>query len=160
MKIKQLLDEDFVNYKKASMFIGTSVCDWKCCIEQGLGKSICQNSALVNSETVDVPADRIFRRYIDNPISQAVVIGGLEPMKQFSEVLELIDTFRNNGCNDDFVIYTGYYPTEITLEIEKLKKYSNIIMKYGRYIPNNERHFDEILGIYLISDNQYGERIS
>ena len=43
MIIKQLVDEDFVNYKKPSMFIGFPTCDWKCereCGHQGL----CQNS--------------------------------------------------------------------------------------------------------------------
>lgn len=159
MKIKQLLDEDFVNYKKASMFIGTSICNWKCCTEQGLNKSICQNSLLANSETVDISTDVIFRRYIENPISTAVVIGGLEPILQIDEVLELIHTFRVNDCSDEFVIYTGYDYSEIPDEIEKLKKYDNIIMKFGRYIPGEERHFDDILGIYLASSNQYGERI-
>ena len=159
MKIKQLLDEDFVNYKKASMFIGTSVCDWKCCTEQGLDISICQNSSLANSETIDVPAEVIYRRYIENPITTAVVIGGLEPILQFSEVLELIYTFRNNGCFDDIVIYTGYYPSEIPNEIEELERCENIIMKYGRYTPGEEKHFDETLGVYLASKNQYAEKI-
>lgn len=160
MKIKGLQDEDFTNYRKASMFIGTSVCDWKCCNEQCLDKSICQNSSLANSKVIDISADEIFRRYIKNPITKAVVIGGLEPMLQFSEVLELIYTFRNNKCFDDFVIYTGYYLSEIKHEIEELKKYENIIIKYGRYIPNQEKHYDEVLGVYLASDNQYAERIS
>jgi len=36
----------------------------------------------------------------------------------------------------------------------------NIIIKYGRFIPDKEKHYDEVLGIYLASDNQYAERIS
>ncbi len=160
MKIKQLIDEDFTNYKKVSMFIGTSVCNWKCCKEQGLDISVCQNSELAKSKTIDVPAEDLYRRYIDNDISQAVVIGGLEPMLQFSEVLDLIYTFRNHECFDDIVIYTGYYPSELHQEIEKLKECGNIIVKFGRYVPNDEKHFDEMLGIYLASNNQYAERIS
>lgn len=160
MKIKGLQDEDFTNYKKASMFIGTSICDWKCCNEQSLDKNICQNSLLANSKTIDISTDDIYRRYINNPITQAVVVGGLEPMLQFSEVLDLIYVFRNNGCMDDFVIYTGYYPNEIKHEIEELKRCENIIIKYGRFIPNHEKHYDEVLEIYLASDNQYAERIS
>ena len=81
-------------------------------------------------------------------------------MLQFSEVLDLIYVFRNNGCMDDFVIYTGYYPNEIKHEIEELKRCENIIIKYGRFIPNHEKHYDEVLEIYLASDNQYAERIS
>ena len=30
MRIKFLVDEDFVNYKKPSMFIGFPSCTWKC----------------------------------------------------------------------------------------------------------------------------------
>lgn len=160
MKIKGLKDEDFVNYKKPSMFIGSCICNWKCCIEQNLDKSICQNSALANSKTLDVPDDEIFMRYINNPITNSIVIGGLEPMLQFEEVRNLIKTFRNNGCNDDFVLYTGYYRSEIANEIEILSsEFSNIIVKFGRYIPGQEKHKDKVLGIYLASDNQYAEKI-
>ena len=35
-----------------------------------------------------------------------------------------------------------------------------IIIKYGRFIPNQQKHYDEILGVYLASDNQYAEKIS
>ena len=160
MRIKGLQDEDFVNYKKPSMFIGTSMCDWKCCNEQYLDKSICQNSSLANSKTIDVSADEIYRRYINNPITKSVVIGGLEPILQFSEVLDLIYTFRNNGCFDDFVIYTGYYPSEITHEIEELERCENIIVKFGRFLYNDKPIFDDVLGVTLASSNQYAERIS
>ena len=160
MKIKGLQNEDFVNYKKPSIFIGTSLCDWKCCNEQCLDRSVCQNSSLVNSKTIDISTDEIFRRYINNPITKSIVIGGLEPMLQFSDVLELIKTFRNNDCNDDIVIYTGYYKEEIADKIALLSEYKNVVIKYGRYIPNQEKHYDEVLGVYLASDNQHAEKIS
>ena len=160
MKIKGLQDEDFVNYKTASMFIGTSLCDWKCCNELCLDKSICQNSALANSKVIDMSADEIFRRYINNPITKAIVIGGLEPMLQFDEVLELIKTVRDNNCNDDIVIYTGYYLDEIADKIRVLTEYKNIIIKFGRFVPNQKKHYDEVLGVYLASDNQYAQKIS
>lgn len=142
------------------MFIGTSKCDWKCCNEQCLDKIICQNSPLANSKTIDISADEIFRRYINNPITKSVVIGGLEPMLQFNEVLELIKQFRNSNCDDDIVIYTGYYKEEIADKIHVLSEYKNIVIKFGRYIPGQEKHYDEVLGVYLASDNQYAERIS
>lgn len=160
MKIKGLKDEDFVNYKKPSMFISTAICDWKCCIEQNLNISVCQNSELAKADTIDYPIEKIFDRYITNPITSAVVIGGLEPFLQFGDVFALIKHFRSNECNDDFVIYTGYYPYEIEREISQLKYFPNIIVKYGRFIPNGNEHFDEVLGINLISNNQYAERIS
>ena len=159
MRIKGLQDEDFVNYKKPSMFIGTSICDWKCCNEQCLDKSICQNSSLANSKTIDISADEIYRRYINNPITKAVVIGGLEPILQFSEILDLIYTFRNNGCFDNFVIYTGYYPSEIKHEIEELGRCKNIVVKFGRFLYNDKPIFDDVLGVTLASSNQYAKRI-
>ena len=44
--------------------------------------------------------------------------------------------------------------------LEELKKFPNVIIKFGRYVPNKESHYDEILGINLVSDNQYAEKIS
>lgn len=159
MKIRQLIDEDFVNYKKPSMFIGTSVCDWKCCNEQGLNKSVCQNSSLSEAQIINIPTDEIFRRYINNPITKAVVLGGLEPMLQFEDVYRLIWRFRNGECYDDFVIYTGYYKEEIMGQLLELSSLRNVLVKYGRFIPNQEKHYDDVLGVYLASHNQYAERI-
>lgn len=160
MRIKGLQDEDFVNYKKPSMFIGTMTCDWKCCNELCVDSSMCQNSLLANSEIIEVPTDEIFRRYSTNLITKAIVIGGLEPFLQFDEVYKLIEHFRNNECKDDFVIYTGYYENEIKEYIDRLLNFENIIIKFGRYIPGHKRHFDGVLGVYLASDNQFGKELS
>ena len=40
--------------------------------------------------------------------------------------------------------------------IEKLKDFGNIILKTGRYKPNCKSHYDDVLGINLVSDNQKG----
>ena len=160
MKIKGLQNEDFVNYKKPSIFIGTSLCDWKCCNEQCLDRSVCQNSSLANSKTIDISTDEIFRRYINNAITKSIVIGGLEPILQFQDIHDLISYFRCHGCNDVFVIYTGYYKDEILDAVNSLCKFSNIIIKFGRYVPNHKPHYDQILGVNLASDNQYAEVIS
>ena len=98
--------------------------------------------------------------YSQNPITEAVVFGGLEPLDQIDEVLEVIEYFRKMGDNSPFVIYTGYYPTEIENELNRLKTYCNIIVKFGRYIPNRPKRYDEVLGIDLVSDNQYAIKIS
>lgn len=160
MLIKQIIVEDFINYKLPSMFIITSVCDWKCCIEQNLDISICQNSSIVSQKTLDISPEKIYNIYVNNPITQAIVFGGLEPMLQFNEMIEVIDYFRKNNENSPFIIYTGYYPYEITKQLNSLKKYNNIIVKFGRYIPNRPTIFDNILGVNLISDNQFAEKIS
>lgn len=161
MRIKQLLHEDFVNYKKPSMFIGTSYCTGKCYKELGLPCTICQNEALQRIETLDISSARITAMYISNPITQAIVFGGLEPFDQFDELYNFIEELRTKReCNDDIVIYTGYYRREIEKQIMMLVNFPNIIVKFGRYIPNQESHFDEVLGINLASDNQYAEKIS
>lgn len=160
MKIKGLVDEDFVNFKLPCMFISIGTCNWKCCIETNIPVTVCQNSDLAKQKDIDIPIDEIFNRYISNPISEAIVIGGLEPMMQFEDVYDLIKYFRDKKVNDVFVIYTGYCPNEIQDKIENLKAFKNIICKFGRYVPNQEKHFDDVLGVNLVSDNQYGEVIS
>lgn len=161
MKLKQLIDEDFVNYKKPSMFIGTSECDWKCCKEQGLDISICQNSQLANSKTIDVPVEDLVHRYIDNPLTEAVVFGGLEPIKQQKDILDFIYLLRENNCYDDIVIYTGYNENEIGFVVEFFKSMAqkNLFIKFGRFVPDDTPHFDDVLGIELSSNNQYCKQI-
>ena len=158
MKIKSLIDEDFVNYKKPSMFISSCYCDWKCCTEAGMDVCICQNHDSFNTEIIDTPDTEIVERYINNPITKAIVIAGFEPFLQFDEVVDLIKEFRLK-TSDDIVIYTGYYRHEKENEINKLAGYKNIIVKFGRFIPNQEKHFDEILGVYLVNKEQYAERL-
>ena len=157
MVIKQLLDEDFVNYKKASMFIGFSRCSWKC--DKECGKQVCQNGTLASTKDIDVDVNIIIERYMNNPITKSIVCGGLEPFDSFGDLMELISQFRQI-TKDDIVIYTGYYKEEIKDYIEAISVFPNIIVKFGRFIPNQEKHYNDVLGIYLASDNQYAERIS
>lgn len=160
IKLKGIVAEDFSNYKFPSMFLITSMCDWKCCIEAKLDISVCQNSDLVNAETKEFNIENIIKSYLANDITKSIVIGGLEPFKQFDEIYSLIRCLRENSCEDDIVIYTGYYLEEIKEQVEKLKNFKNIIIKFGRFIPNNTTKYDEVLGVTLASDNQFGERIS
>ena len=156
MIIKQLVDEDFVNYKKPSMFIGFPKCSWKC--EKECGQKVCQNSALSQAQNIEIDAKTLMDRYLSNPITSAIVCGGLEPFDSWDDLQDLVTAFRCK-CNDEFVIYTGYNKDEIQNQIEWLKQFSNIIIKYGRYIPNNEPHYDKVLGVYLASPNQVAEKI-
>lgn len=160
MTVKDVVIEDFVNYKLPSMFIISSMCDWKCCKEQGLDISICQNADLALSKPRDVSDEILYDLYRTNDITKAVVIGGLEPLLQADEVLELIRTFRKHGETCDFVVYTGYYPEEITESfMTALREFSNIIIKFGRYIPDTKPIFDDILGVTLASENQFARKI-
>ena len=157
MIIKQLIDEDFSNYKKASMFIGFPKCTWKC--EKECGMRVCQNSTLSQSPDININVNDLVKRYLSNPLTNAIVCGGLEPFDSVTDLRLLIEGIREQ-TNDDVVIYTGYKKNEIMKHITWLIEFKNIIIKYGRFIPNQQKHYDEILGVYLASDNQYAEKIS
>lgn len=159
MRCKLIKDEDFNHYKKPSMVIAAVQCNGKCCKEANIDESICINTHLKEEETKNVSDTFIVDKYLSNSISSALVIAGLEPFEQFREVYDLVSTFRTR-CNDDIVIYTGYYEDEIDYEIKQLEKFKNIYIKFGRYIPNRDKKYDEVLGIKLVSDNQYGKKIS
>lgn len=161
MKVKTVIDEDFSNYKEPAMFIGTISCSGKCCVEAGLPLSICQNDGWRDSATIEIPTKELIERYLKEPLTEAIVFGGLEPFEQFEDVYDFIRTLRNDyKCSDDVVIYTGYNHDEIADEIECLKEYPNIVVKFGRYLPARPSRDDEVLGVTLASDNQYAERIS
>ena len=157
MKIKGLIDEDYVNYKLCSMFIVFPYCTWKC--EKECGKNICQNSSLAKQPIIEISTEALVRRFRENPLSEAIVCGGLEPFDSFSELVEMIDKLREND-NSTVVIYTGYNKDEIAEKIDALKKFENVIVKFGRFIPCAKHRFDDVLGVELASDNQFAERIS
>ncbi|MCX4355811.1 MAG: 4Fe-4S cluster-binding domain-containing protein [Oscillospiraceae bacterium] len=156
MLVKTIIDEDFSNYKEPSMFIGTCYCDFKCCKEAGVPETVCQNSELVKRGNIEISAEEVYQRYADNPITSAIVLGGLEPMDQFDDVFDLIECFRDHGCEDTFVIYTGYEAGEINMKLSKLCMLGNITMKFGRYVPHGTPVYDYVLGVTLASDNQKG----
>lgn len=159
MRIKGIADEDFVNYKVPSMFISTATCSFKC--DREYGKPICQNCELAKLDDIITNDDYLIRRYLNNKISKAIVFGGLEPFDQWEELFRFIQKLRMQyGCVDPVVIYTGYNREEIDGEIRFLMTMPNIIVKYGRYIPDQEPHLDPVLGVKLASDNQRAEQIS
>lgn len=164
MRVKGIIDEDFVNYKKPSMFISTSKCDFKC--DKEAGCQVCQNSDLANSPTIEIDDDEIIQRFNSNPITEAIVFGGLEPL--YGSGLNHVGDFHhfsycilelNKGT--DIVVYTGYYPSEIHYSdfqfwysmTNAIK--GNLIFKFGRFIPDRPHRFDEVLGVELASDNQF-----
>lgn len=161
MRVKTIKTEWFQDYKKPSMFIGTISCGGKCCIENGLPLSVCQNDGWRGSAPINIQDNLIADMYLKDHITQAIIFGGLEPMEQFDELMELIKALRADfNCHDDIVIYTGYNRDEIEKQVVQLQKFDNIIVKFGRYIPKRTSRFDEVLGVTLASDNQYAERIS
>lgn len=158
INIKGIIDEDFINYKKPSMVIEFPYCSFKC--DKECGMQVCQNSALATSNNITVDLGSIVQRYINNDITQAIVFQGLEPFDSIQDMLYLIRVFRQY-TQDDIIIYTGYYKQEIEDMVLFLSQtYDNIIIKFGRYIPNQTPHYDNILGVKLASDNQFAEKIS
>lgn len=153
MIIKGIIDEDFTNYKKPSMLIAFPYCTFKC------GQQVCQNSTLAASPNITIETKKIIERYLNNSLTTSIVFQGLEPLDSLSDVLSFLQEFRKIS-SDPIVIYTGYNKDEILDIITKLTQYKNIIVKFGRYIPNQKPHYDPILGVNLISDNQYAEQIS
>ena len=161
MRLIGLIDEDFVNYKKPCMVLEMPVCDFKCDIECGM--QVCQNSELADAPMIDIDTEKIIQKYLNNPITEAIVFQGLEPMHEYSlpDVYQFIGWLRCAGCFDDIVIYTGYTEKELQINIKYLQALGikNVIVKFGRFIPNQQSHYDPILGVPLASDNQYAKRI-
>lgn len=157
MLIKGIIDEDFINYKKPCMVIEFPYCSFKC--DKECGKQVCQNGALANSPNINIERMDLIDRYLKNDITQSIVMQGLEPFDSWGDLVSLIFLIR---CyiDDDIVIYTGYNSDELTEKIEILKYFKNIIIKFGRYIPDQQMHYDDVLGVNLASQNQYAEKIS
>ena len=157
MKIIDLIDEDFINYKKPSLFLALPFCTFKC--EKECGIHCCQNSSLAKQPIIEISTEKLVQRYLENPISESVVMGGMEPLDSFEDVLDFISVLRKYS-DSDVILYSGYYKSEIEDKIEQLQKFPNIIVKFGRFKPNEPHHIDPILGVELASTNQYAEKIS
>ena len=153
MVVKQIVDEDFVNYKEPSMLVAFSKCLWRC------GKEHCHNIDMANLPDIEICAEDVAIRYVDNFITSAVVCSGLEPFDTFHDLYQLVEELRDL-TEDTIIIYTGYTEDEIAPKIEQLQAYRNIVVKFGRYKPNLEKCYDELLGVTLASNNQYAKQIS
>ena len=161
MIVKEIRDEDFTSYKKPSMVVGFPSCTFKC--ERECGQKMCQNSALATAPDIFITTQKLCVRYLSNKITQSIVCAGLEPMDSFEELFYFIHTLRfQYQCDDDVVVYTGYTKEECEKKnwLYGLSNLGNVVIKFGRFIPNQQPHYDEVLGIKLASDNQYAERIS
>lgn len=160
MVVKGIIFEDFINYKKPCMTLETCYCSFKC--DKEFGIKICQNGELIHQKNIEIENDRIVSMYLNNPITEALCFQGLEPFDSYLDVYKIIELLRIKYDNHDpIVIYSGYTKKELEdmHYLTSLKKFDKIIIKYGRYIPNQEKHYDKILGVYLASSNQYAEEL-
>jgi hypothetical protein len=139
------------------MVIEFPYCSFKC--DKECGKQVCQNGALANSPNIDIERMDLIDRYLKNDITQSIVMQGLEPFDSWNDLISFIFLFRCYS-DDDIVIYTGYNLSELEEKVELLSYFNNIIIKFGRYIPNQQSHYDNVLGVNLASNNQYAVKIS
>lgn len=160
MLVKNIIQTDFVNYKKPSMYIAFPTCTFKCEKECNI-LGICQNSKIAKQASIEVSTKRILELYKDAKYAgtEALLCCGLEPFDSWADLQNLVKEFRKQSL-DDIVIYTGYYESELVEYLSWLQQYPNIIVKFGRFIPGQESHYDETLGISLASKNQYAKKIS
>lgn len=171
MRLKGVVEVDHVNYKKLSMFLSFPDCTFKC--EKECGVECCQNSPLALAPDHNLRKEDLIESYLANPLTDAIVLGGMEPFDSDLDLISFVDCVRRQfECKDDIVIYTGYTEDELErgwrdsdgrsnetrAEIyQRLKSYPNIIVKFGRFVPDDAPHFDEVLGVKLASRNQHAK---
>ena len=156
MKLRGLNEYDIVNYKQPSMFLIFPYCSFKC--DKECGQPICQNSSLVREPIIEISTSKLVLKYVNNPLTHAIVCGGLEPFDSKDELFNFI-AFARGFTKDPIIIYTGYTEDELQENLKILKNFHNIIVKFGRFIPNSPHIFDTVLGVKLASDNQYAKEM-
>lgn len=154
MKIKGLTDINFTDYKLPSLYIATPYCSFKC--DKECERAVCQNSALATEPVLSISNTTLIQIYQANPITQAFVFGGLEPLDS-SDLLDTIIELQVRAKPRRVVIYTGYTEEEVRMGHSQILSLSNLVIKYGRFVPDQPAHFDPVLGVNLASPNQYAK---
>lgn len=156
MILKGIVEEDFTNYKLPVMQLIFPKCSFKC------GKGLCQNSPLAKTPNVEFDENDIVKKYISNRITQGVLCAGFEPFDSPEDLILFANIFRQH-TSDILIVFTGYTEEEIqNMSAYKWLKnnISNLIIKFGRYVPRQRPHYDEVLCVQLASQNQYAKVIS
>lgn len=158
MLVKDIIATDFVNYKEPSMYVAFPYCSFKCDRENGC--QLCQNAPLARQLNIEISAERIVEMYEKNqPLCKGLVLAGLEPLDSFGDVVDLIAEFRSK-FSDPVIVYTGYTEQEAAAYVGRLKEFTNIIVKFGRFRPNQPHHVDGLLGVELVNPEQHAKKIS
>ena len=157
MTLKGIIDYDCTNYKVPTLTLEFPRCDFKC--DKLNGCQVCQNGALAAEPNYKISFEKIWDLYKQNPLTKGFCCQGLEPLDSFCALLDFVQFIRNK-TNDVIIIYTGYDKFEKPLFLKAINQYTNIIVKWGRFILGDEPHYDPILGVKLASNNQYAEAIN
>ena len=148
---------DLVNYKDPTFMIASGIsCTFKC--ERECGERVCQTHPRLKEEVINYTISNAIWRYDRQSLSTSITFQGLEPLDNIIQLIWFLVEFRKNH-NDKVIIWTGYTEDECEPFINLLKELniSNIIIKFGRYVPNKESHFDELLGVILSNPEQYSK---
>lgn len=160
IKLKGIIWEDLINYKKIGTTLMFPKCSFKCDTENGV--QLCQNRGLAAAPSQWHDIDDIMDRYMHTDLSEAIILQGLEPLDSLLDVYIVAAALKEWEIKTPLIIYTGYKKSEISPTILRTLSSQipgDFIMKWGRYIPNQSPHYDPVLGVMLASDNQYGEYI-
>ena len=159
MKVKNVIYEDYINYKRPAMFIASPMCDFKCCPEE---HKLCHNNPLINGKTIEVDTEELVNKFLHNKLTEAVIFSGLEPLydnETISEMKEFIRLLREKEDTKHMVvIYTGYTEDEAKEKNSDLFNnplYRPMVVKFGRFKVNEVSYFNDVLGVTLSSSNQY-----
>ena len=102
IKLKGLVDEDVVNYRKTSMFIIFPSCDFKC--EKECGRAVCQNSSLAKAPILSYDDKEIIEE------NSKSLIEAIVNMKNGSVItIELED-----GCVE-YITRTKWFDTNLII---------------------------------------------
>ena len=159
MIVRNIIFEDYINYKEPSMYIACPRCNFKCCPEDN---KICQNYQLSKGKLIEIDNTDLVDRFLSNNITKAIIFAGLEPLNDLESVRDIenfISILRHAEMEKHTVIiYTGFTEDEVNDKYPELVNdllYRPLIIKYGRFHNNDKPHIDPILGVKLISANQY-----
>lgn len=156
-----VIKQDCINNGKSITYLIESgvKCTFKC--DKESKSQVCQNYSLCKTAPKVFMIKNLINDYLSQNLSKSITFQGLEPLDSLKQHLWFIYHFRKI-CNDPIYLWTGYTEEEcddLIYLINKMK-WENIIIKFGRFIPNDESHLDPVLGVELKSKNQYAKKIS
>lgn len=154
MLVTEITDNDTRFYKKPSLYVATAKCSFKC--DRECGEPICSEYSKAGVRGIHYTPKQILNKYISSLHAEALVFGGMEPFDSAIDLYLCIKEFRAAYQNVPIIIWSGYTPDELNELgfLTPLLQFPNIIIKFGRYVPDDKPHYDQLLGVRLASRNQ------
>lgn len=148
MRVREIIYNDTTKYRKPSATI------------------MMDNGGQDEEPAPAMKTEDVINEVLNGNRMSAFVFAGDEPYEQIDSIISFVKDLREYHHSDtDVVIYTDHYPIEscVVEGTDKLSEYKNIYIKWGRQLDEDEECtdvFDEVLGVRLPSDNQFGEKVS